>query len=133
MKTKSTKRTTKKAVKEVAPKVRKTFVLNYINDKGHYKQEYFQSRQEAMEAKKKKSKKNHPVITSWVDSAESLRLARLGYTYDSNKDKAVKPSSAYKRRNLRDYVKWIDSMSPEEKKRNVVDYRNFKNSDELYK
>lgn len=132
MKAKSTKRTTNKTIKLVTTKIRKTFILNYINDKGYYTEEYFQSHKEAVEAMKKKSKKNDPDIKVSIDKAEELRLARLGYAYDSKTGKAVMPSSSYARKCLRDHVKWADSLSPEMKKDIIFDYRDFKSPNEIF-
>ena len=114
--------------KKAAPKARKTYVVSYLNGSGYLKQIYCQSYQEAQKesAKLGRAGHKHRHISYWIDGSESLRLARLGYTYDPKKKKAVKMKHYPKK-----FLKTVDSMSPERRDGLYLDYRKFRTSDDV--
>lgn len=112
----------------MTPKVRKTYVVNYLDHEFHLKQEYRQTYQQAKHARFELAKNGfiRSSITWWIDGAEMLRLARLGYTYDREKNRAVKMKHF-----PRKFLKEVDAMSEERRNELYLDYRNFKNSDDV--
>lgn len=120
-----------KKVKKTAskpPKVRKTYVVSYVNESGYLKQIYTQSYQQAQResARLQKNGVKHRHISYWIDGSESLRLARLGYSYDPKKKKAVKM-----KRYPRKFLKTVDAMSQERRDELFLDYRKYKTSDDV--
>lgn len=111
-----------------APKARKTFVVSFLNKDGYLKQIYCPTYQEARKAqgKLRKTGTRHTHLSYWIDGAEALRLARLGYSYDPKKKKVVRMKH-YPRK----FIKTVDSMSPERRDELYLDYRNFKTSDDV--
>ena len=110
------------------PKARKTYVVSYLTESGYLKQiycpTYIEAKKEAGRLGKKGYKHRH--VSYWIDGAEALRLARLGYQYDPKKKKAVKMKH-YPRK----FLKTIDSMDPERRDELYLDYRKFRTSDDV--
>ena len=110
------------------PKARKTYVVSYLNENGYLKQIYCPSYPEARKEAARLGKKGykHRHVSYWIDGAEALRLARLGYSYDPKKKKAVKMKH-YPRK----FLRTVDSMSPERRDELYLDYRKFRTSDDV--
>lgn len=110
------------------PKARKTYVLAFYDNHGQYRQAYFQNRKEALHVQRNMracGKAAH--LFFWIDGSEMVRLARLGYRYDSRTDKTVKS------RNAKGFYEEVMAM-PEKKRRAMfLDYRNFKTSGDVVK
>ena len=110
------------------PKVRKTYVVSYVDDflfvKQIYCQTYRQAQKEQARVRKEGHYRNH--ISYWIDGAEMLRLARLGFEYDQKKGKAV-----LMKHYPRKFIKMVDAMLQEERDVRFLDYRNFKTSDDV--
>jgi len=110
------------------PKVRKTYVLAFYGANGQYRQAYFQNRDEALRAEGKMKAAGKPThLTFWIDGAEMIRLARLGYDYDPKTDKAVKSRSA------KGFVQDVDAMPKAKRDSMFFDYRKFRTSDDVVK
>lgn len=110
------------------PKARKTFVVNYVNQNGFQKQIYCRNYNEAQKesAKLRKEGIRHRHISSWIDGAEVVRLARLGYEYDNKKKRTVKM-----KHHPQKFLQEVDSMPKERRDQLFLDYRKFKTSDDL--
>ncbi len=111
-----------------APKARKTYVVSYLNEKGYLKQVYCQSFNDAQKESAKLRRKGfkHRHVSYWIDGAETLRLARMGYTYDPKKKKTVKMKHYPKK-----FIQTVDSMPKERRDQLYLDYRNFRTSDDV--
>lgn len=109
-------------------KVRKTYVVSYLDDNAFIKQNYFQSYNEARhnEAELRRQGRKHTYTSYFIDGAELLRLARLGYDYDPKRKQAVKMKH-YQRK----FIQVVDNMPQERRDQLFLDYRNFKTSDDV--
>lgn len=108
------------------PRARKTYVVSFYDGNGHYRQEYFQNKKKAeSRANKLGIKKGKANLSYWIDGAEMVRLARRGYVYDSSLGRA-KPS-----KHARAFVREVDSLPKKERQARFLDYRKFKNIDDV--
>ena len=109
-----------------APKARKTYVVNYYDGYGRYFQEYFQNKKQAQRrANQLGMDKGKAHLSHWIDGVEMIRLARLGYTYDSSVGKVRKSKHA------KSFVDEIDSLPKNVVESKFLDYRMFKNLDDV--
>ncbi len=110
------------------PKARKTYVVTYLNQNGYQKQIYCQSYNEARKesARLRKAGFKYRHVSYWIDGAEAVRLARLGYSYDPRRKKAIRMKH-YPRK----FVQAVDAMDPRRRDELYLDYRNFRTSDDV--
>lgn len=112
--------------KKAAPKARKTYVVTYFDSNGHYRQEYFQNKRKAESRSRKLGvAKGKAHLSFWIDGAEMIRLARRGYVYDSRTDSVVRS------RNVKGFVKEVDAMPRSKRESMFLDYRKFRNTDDV--
>ena len=110
------------------PKVRKTYVLAFYGANGQYRQAYFQNRDEALRVQgRMRATGKATNLSFWIDGAEMVRLARLGYRYDSRTDSVVRS------RNAKGFVKEVDAMPKSKRESMFLDYRKFRTSDDVVK
>lgn len=110
------------------PNVRKTYVLAFYGANGQYRQAYFQNRDEALRAQGRMTATGKASnLSFWIDGAEMVRLARLGYRYDSRTDSVVKS------RNAKGFVQEVDAMPKAKRDSMFLDYRKFRTSDDVVK
>ena len=108
------------------PKARKTYVVSFYDGQGHYRQEYFQNRKKAQSrANQLGIKRGKANLSFWIDGAEMIRLARKGYVYDSSLGRA-KPS-----KHAKAFVEEVDSLPKSVRQAKFLDYRRFKNIDDV--
>lgn len=108
------------------PKARKTYVCAFYGINGYYTQRYFQNHKEALKFQASMKRKKEPCnLTYWIDGAEMVRLARLGYVYDSELDKCVRS------RNTEGFVQEVDAMPENKRNTMFMDYRKFKTLEQV--
>ena len=108
------------------PKARKTYVVSYYDEFGRYDQEYFQNKRKAQSrANALGIKKGKAHLSHWIDGAEMIRLARLGYVYEAKIDGVRKSKYA------KSFVDEIDSLPKNVVEAKFLDYRKFKNLDDV--
>ena len=105
-------------------KARKTYVVSFYDEKGHYSQEYFQNKKQAHKRMHELKSCN---LSHWIDGAEMIRLARLGYVYDSSTD-SCKPS-----KHASEFIKEVDSLPKSVRDSKFLDYRKFRTMDDVIK
>ena len=107
---------------------RKTYVVSFYDEQGHYRQEYYQNQRVAQKrARDLGISKGKANLSHWIDGAEMIRLARLGYVYDSSSE-TVKHS-----KHANGFIEEIDKMSPKQREAKFLDYRKFKTIDDVMK
>ena len=112
----------------MTPHARKTYVLSFYNEHGNYTQRYFQNRKEALVEQAHMRKDGKACFLSfWIDGAEMVRLARLGYRYDSKTDSVVRS------RNAKGFAQEVDAMPTSKRESMFLDYRKFKTSEDVIK
>ncbi len=105
---------------------RKTYVVSFYDADGHYAQEYYQNRRVAVKrANQLGLKRGKANLSYWIDGAEMVRLARLGYRYNSRTDSVVKS------RNAKGFIQEVDAMPASKRESMFLDYRNFRTSDDV--
>ena len=105
-------------------KARKTYVVSFYDEKGKYSQEYFQNKKQAH---KRMRRLKVCGLSYWIDGAEMIRLARLGYIYDSSTD-SCKPSE-----HAAEFIREIDAMDAHARDSKFLDYRRFRTLDDVVK
>jgi hypothetical protein len=105
---------------------RKTYVVSFYNEYGHYQQEYFQNKRKAQRrANQLGISRGKANLSYWIDGAEMIRLARLGYIYDGSTGRVKTSQYAAK------FIEEVDKMPKKVRDGKFLDYRKFKNIDDV--
>ena len=105
---------------------RKTYVVSFYDGKGHYRQEYYQNRRTAqVRANSLGLRQGKANLSFWIDGAEMVRLARLGYVYDASIG-SIKESVHAKA-----FIAEVDALPKKEREARFLDYRRFKTIDDV--